>query len=142
MNILWMIHVAASWAMVGLIWTIQVVHYPMFLDVGEAAFRRCHDRHMARIIWLVGPLMLVEAASAAGLLYCGERAPGFLLSVGFLAVAWACTALVQVPLHQQLEGGYEPGLLQRLVRTNRWRTLAWTLRGVCLVAVMGALHNS
>jgi hypothetical protein len=131
-----MIHVAASWAMVGLIWTIQVVHYPMLLDVGEAAFRRCHDRHMARILWLVGPLMLAEAASATGLLYWGERTIGFLLSLGLLAVAWGCTALVQVPLHQQLEAGYDPGLIRRLVRTNSWRTAAWTLRGGCLLAVV------
>ena len=27
-------HAAATWALVGLIWTVQVVHYPLFALVG------------------------------------------------------------------------------------------------------------
>jgi hypothetical protein len=136
MNTLWIIHAVVTWALIGLIWTIQVVHYPLFEQVGEDHFRRYHDRHMARILWLVGPLMLAEVGTAAALLYSGERSLWFILSLTALAVIWGSTALFQVPLHQQLEAGYESSLVHRLVRSNRWRTLAWTVRGICLIALL------
>lgn len=136
MSTLWMIHVAVTWALVGLIWTIQMVHYPLFKQVGEEQFSRYHNWHMARIVWLVGPLMLVEAGTAAVLLYCGEHSLLFLLSVAALAVIWGSTVWLQVPLHQRLVAGYEQRLIHRLVRSNWWRTLAWTVRGICLIALL------
>jgi hypothetical protein len=38
MTILLVIHLAVTWALLGLIWTIQVVHYPLFKDVGRDCF--------------------------------------------------------------------------------------------------------
>ena len=32
------IHFAVTWALVGLIWTIQAVHYPLLKDVGHEGF--------------------------------------------------------------------------------------------------------
>ncbi len=43
------IHAAITWALVGLIWTIQVVHYPLLKNVGQAEFVAYHDRHMSLI---------------------------------------------------------------------------------------------
>lgn len=57
-------HAAATWAMVGLIWFVQVVHYPLFAAVDAAespVYARLHQR---RTTWVVGPPMLVERATA------------------------------------------------------------------------------
>ena len=36
---IWLIiHAAATWFMVGLIWFVQIVHYPMFANVGRDSF--------------------------------------------------------------------------------------------------------
>ena len=68
---LFVIHLACSCALVGLIWTMQVVHYPLLKQVGPEEFVAYHARHMALITWLVGPLMLAELGSAAWLLFLG-----------------------------------------------------------------------
>ena len=43
------VHAAATMAMVGLIWTVQVVHYPLFESVGAEAYPNYQSRHIDRI---------------------------------------------------------------------------------------------
>lgn len=130
------VHLAITWALVGLIWIIQVVHYPLLKNVGREEFVTYHARHMWLISWVVGPLMLAEFGSAGLLLYLGERSLLFIISLGALALVWASTAFCQVPLHQELEVGYDAATIDRLVRTNGWRTFGWTVRGICLVMLL------
>ena len=66
--ILLVIHTAITWALVGLIWTVQGALYPLFQNVGDREFVAYHGRHMAMITWVVGPLMLLEVGSAVLLL--------------------------------------------------------------------------
>jgi len=136
MTTLLIVHLAITWALVGLIWTIQIVHYPLLKNVGPHEFVPYHHRHMALITWVVGPLMLAELGSAGLLLYFGERSLLFGVSLGTLGLAWASTAFSQIPLHQNLASGYHSDTIDRLVRTNWWRTLAWTFRGLCLVVIL------
>ena len=99
-------HAAATWALVGLIWTVQVVHYPLFASVGGEEFRRYHARHTRQITWVVAPLMAVELVTALLLLARGEREPWLVASVAPLAFNWLATWRVQIPLHNQsLQGG-------------------------------------
>ena len=69
-------------------------------------------------------------------LYLGERSLLFVISLGALALVWASTVFCQVPLHRELEGGYDAVTIDRLVRTNGWRTFGWTVRGFCLVMLL------
>ena len=43
------IHLAATLFMVGLIWTIHYVHYPLFANVGEPAYVGFQASLVARI---------------------------------------------------------------------------------------------
>ena len=45
MGIALTLHAAATWYMVGLIWLIQLAHYPMFDYLDRAAFKRRHSLH-------------------------------------------------------------------------------------------------
>jgi hypothetical protein len=136
MALLFALHFAVTWVLVGLIWTIQVVHYPLFAEVGPDRFRNYHERHMTLVGRLVVPLMLAEAGSAVALLLLGERTIPFVLSLAGLAVVWGSTGLFQVPLHLRLSQGHDAAAIRRLVVTNLWRTAGWTLRGVCLSALL------
>ncbi len=130
------IHAAVSWALFGLIWTIQVVHYPLFKEVGKESFIAYHGRHMRFITWVVGPLMLAEVGSAAVLLFLGENSLLFWVSLAGLALVWISTVFSQVPLHGKLVLGYDVELIYRLVRGNWWRTLGWSIRAICLVFLL------
>ena len=132
-------HVCVTWALVGLIWTIHVVHYPLFAAV-KTGFRAYHEAHMQRITLVVGPLMLAEAAGA---LYLWLHPPAgtdqrhWLAALVLLGVVWLETAIFAVPAHGRLEtGGFSEGTHGALMAGNLVRTLAWTARGVLVAWIV------
>lgn len=62
-NLCLIIHFASTWAMVGLIWIVQLVHYPMFGCLDAAQFSRHMRDHQQQISWIVLPLMMSELLS-------------------------------------------------------------------------------
>jgi len=124
------IHLAVTWMLVGLIWVVQVLVYPQFRRVAPAEFRDYHFAHCFRIGLIVAPLLFVETATAAWLLYVGQRALLFILSTGLIPVVWLSTAVFQAPIHTRLMRGFDAPLIERLILTNWVRTLAWTARGI------------
>lgn len=130
-------HFAVTCALVGLIWTIQIVQYPLFDRVGRDAFPVWHAAYTSAITRVVAPLMLVELAGALWLLGVEDhREPAFLASLAPLALVWIATAFVQVPLHGRLARGLDPASHCRLVRSNWLRTLAWTARAGLLYTLL------
>ena len=123
-------HLAVTWMLAGLIWVIQILAYPQFRRVGKADFVGYHFAHCMRTGLIVAPLLVIEAVTAAGLLYQGHRESPFLFSVALIPVIWLSTALLQAPLHVKLMNGFSADTLRRLILTNWLRTLAWTARGV------------
>lgn len=130
-----LVHAAATWALVGLIWVVQIVVYPALALVEKEGFGDYHAAHSRHITWVVGPLMLMELATALVLLATVGGGWVFGSSLALLALVWVSTGFVQVPLHQRLALARDVALIRSLVRTNWIRTVAWTLRGV-LVATM------
>jgi hypothetical protein len=132
------IHACATLFMTGLIWFVQVVHYPLFARVGTDGFTGYSEAHQRLTTLVVGPAMLVEAVTAALLVFM--RPPGVspaLLWTGLslLGAIWLSTAFLQVPLHGRLASGFSSEVCDALVSTNWIHTVAWSLRG-CLVAWM------
>lgn len=132
-ELLKVIHAAATWSMVGLIWIVQVVHYPLFAKVGGDSFPEYQRSHTTLITFVVMPLMLTELGSAVALcalplpLYAHQMA---VIGTALLGIIWLSTFLVQVPLHDALLKGFVSTTHKKLVRTNWVRTIAWTLRGI------------
>ena len=126
-------HAAATWYMVGLIWFVQVVHYPLFDRADRADFTRFSQDHQRLTTWVVGPPMLVEMLTALALVLARPASvPGWQagLGLGLVLLIWASTALAQVPQHAALTRGYDPEAHQYLVASNWLRTLAWSGRGL------------
>ncbi|MCF7688937.1 MAG: hypothetical protein K9M98_14045 [Cephaloticoccus sp.] len=126
-------HAGATLFMVGLIWFAQIVHYPLLGAVGpeeSVAYQRQH-MHLTSLV-VAGP-MLLELATAIALVWLvgGSLAWGGLL---LIAVIWATTGLVLVPVHDRLAQGFASATHRRLVRWNWVRTVAWTGRGVMALA--------
>jgi hypothetical protein len=127
------IHFVAALVMTAVIWFVQLVEYPLFAYVGEAAFPEYAAEYQRRISWIVIGPMLVEVATAAGLaawhpdLY---RLPAFQIATLLLVVVWASTFLWQTPTHQRLLKGLDRATVSQLVRSNWLRTVAWTARAI------------
>jgi hypothetical protein len=131
-------HCAATWALAGLIWTVQLVLYPQFSRVGSEEFQAYHASHMFRITLVVGPLGLVEAATAGWLYFFGGlRDFFFMASLPLLVVNFVSTAFLQVPQHKRLErGGFDAGVCESLTAGNWVRTVAWSLRAIFVALVL------
>ena len=124
---------AATWAMIGIIWFVQVVHYPLFARVDGPGYRQLMADHTRLTGWVVGPLMLAEAVAAVLIVFQAESTVQSLVAwVGVVLVAliWASTWLLQVPRHRQLAFGFDERSYVALVKTNWIRVVAWSLRGV------------
>ncbi|PHQ36395.1 hypothetical protein [Rhodopirellula bahusiensis] len=132
-NLLLLLNALSTWYMVGLIWMVQVVHYKMFDRVGEEVFARYATDHARLITPIVAVPMLIEIATAAGLLILRPGNLSFAWAVSgliLLVVIWTSTAALQVPAHGKLASGFRPDVYSTLVTTNWIRTVAWSIRGV------------
>ncbi len=132
MELVLLLNLLATLVMVGVIWTVQVVHYPLFAGVGEGTWAAYEAEHQRRITLVVGPTMVLELVTAVWLVLARpEAVPAWAAVAGALLVGliWASTALVQVPLHAALGGAFDEAAHARLVATNWVRTATWTVRG-------------
>ena len=117
--------------MFGIILVVQIVHYPLFAHVGAASYVAYQAEHMARITWIVLPLMTAELVTAGLLAWwqpLGLPAWQVWTGLALVLLIWASTGFVQAPLHSTLTHGFDPDVHHRLVLTNWIRTAAWTLR--------------
>ena len=60
LELILLLQAASTLAMVGLIWFVQIVHYPLFAQVGREGFSGYEQAHQNRTTFVVAPLMLVE----------------------------------------------------------------------------------
>ncbi len=139
---LFIIHLCSCLFMTGLIWFVQLVHYPLFILVSDFSFETYESSHQFRTSLVVIPAMITELLSALVLLYQGAFSSEkllhryFLLSLILLGVVWLSTFLIQVPLHSRLEQGFSATSIHSLVISNWIRTMAWTLRSVFLIIIL------
>jgi hypothetical protein len=136
LEIVLLVHLAATVFMVGVIWFVQIVHYPLFGRVGADGFAWYSTAHSRLTGFVVGPPMLVEAATAFALVVRPPQGVPFsLISIGLvlLGVIWLSTALLQSPQHTVLGRGFRPASHRFLVRTNWIRTALWTVRGLLVL---------
>lgn len=131
---------AAQWLVTsylcGLIWTIQLVHYPSFEWIVAAQFEEFHRFHSRRITAIVMLPMVVELAVAIALLQY-EPLWFWAVNLGSVMAIWAVTFFISVPLHNRLQSGKNLQSIAKLVATNWLRTALWSARALWLLA--GAL---
>ena len=143
LDLLLIVHAFASAFMAGVIWIVQLVHYPLFSLADESRGKEFARSHAARITWVVAPAMLIELVVSAILILpmtTGTLPPALerlaWIGAALLVIVWISTFAVQVPLHGKLaEKGLDPVVVRRLVASNWVRTAAWSTRAI-LAAVM------
>ena len=133
--------------MFGIIWFVQIVHYPLFVEIVPSSFTRYESAYANRMGYIAGPLMLAELLSALLLLAPSLRLPVIpawqaWCGLGLVGLLWASTAWIQVPLHDQLHTAYNLGAIRRLVLSNWIRTIGWTARAVLLLYWMDRLART
>ncbi|MDA2946113.1 MAG: hypothetical protein O2925_08945 [Actinomycetota bacterium] len=141
-----MANLVAATMMTGVIWFVQVVHYPLFSKVGpEQSIDYARD-NQRRTSFVVGPPMAVEGLASiwlfvdppAGLSRILPTVSGLLLAVVLIS-----TVLVQVPRHARLAEADDARSIAEvvagLVAGNWVRTIGWSARCAIAVAMVARL---
>ena len=127
----------ASSAMCGLIWFVQMVHYPLFALTDTTHSPDYADENQRRTAPVVIPPMLVEGATATLIAINPPPAigrPVALAGLAMVAALWLSTLLVQMPLHARLKrDGHTPATVAALVQSNWARTILWSARAVLAI---------
>ena len=126
-------HLALASIMVGVIWVIQLVHYPSFRFTDREKYVSFQIFHMRKISFIVMPVMVLEFLSGLLLvLYHSNYESLLRISFILLLIIWLVTALFFAQIHQKLSKGYDETLVRKLVSFNWIRTLLWTIRTIII----------
>ena len=136
------LHLAATLFMTGVIWFVQVVHYPLILFVPSSSRITYCKTNAKRTSFVVLPPMLVELGTAIAMCFLASGSIYWFVNLLLLTLIWMSTFLIQVPLHNHLGQKTEDSFVERLVATNWIRTALWTLRSVMLLIWLYAAFGS
>jgi len=125
----------------GQIWFVQIVVYPLFAQVGEPDYVRYHSLYTRRI-----PLPVILPGFASFLLpvalaFYGPAVPAWMnvANIGAGLVGLLVTVLLEIPRHGRLEkGGKNDAVIAELIRFNWPRTLSISAQAV--VSLLMLLH--
>ena len=135
------IHLIFTSIMVGVIWVIQLVHYPSFHFIKPDIYTVFQKFHMEKISIIVMPMMIAELITVLLLLY-NEDSKNILIIISFilLIIIWGITAVFFSGVHNKLIAGYQETIVNNLVVMNWIRTLLWTMRLLLLFGFL--IHHS
>ena len=125
------IEIVSCFFMTGIIWLVQLVHYPSFLYIDRNRFESFCRFHQQRISFIVMPAMCLELVANIWTYMQSSQSVLYLLSSLALYAIWLITFFISMPYHRQLSQAFDKMAVLSLIRTNWLRTLLWTVRS-CL----------
>jgi hypothetical protein len=135
-------HVVSTFFMVGLIWTVHVLHYPLFAYVGDETYVVFQKEHVDRIGALLFVPWLTEGVTLLGVLglaFVGGhnrlRVPAVINAVA-MAVVLIISGFWSAPAHGDLSDGFDAVVHDRLMNANLVRTLAWSVCGIAAIWIL------
>jgi hypothetical protein len=133
MDLLFFLNVISAFLLTGVIWTIQIVHYPSFHYIDKISFTNFHHFHERRISIIVMPLMLIELTTSTVLYINNMSSIVFALNLLIVVLIWCSTFFIQVPIHSILSQKKDKKLIEKLVNTNWIRTFLWSMRMLLII---------
>lgn len=129
-NIISHLYIFTSIFMVGLIWVVQLVHYPAFVFIEENKFKAFSKFHQRAITLIVAPVMLLELSSISYLflMHSGYEL-GFLITI----ILWGITAYLGIFCHRKLLIHKDFQIIKKLILINWIRTALWSIKASLMV---------
>ena len=133
MDFLFFLNVISAFLLTGVIWTVQIVHYPSFHYIDKLSFTNFHNFHERRISIIVMPLMLIELITSIALYIHNMWSIIFALNLLIVGLIWCSTFFVLVPIHSIFSEKKDKILIEKLVNTNWIRTFLWSIRMLLII---------
>ena len=128
-----------SFWVLGQIWLVQIVIYPLFARVGTTEYVGYHRFYSSRIplpVILPGFLSFLLPIALA---FLGPQVPFWMVAANIAmgVVGLLVTVLLEIPRHNRLETrGKDEAIIAELIRYNWPRTVSITLQAMVTVAML------
>ena len=136
MDNLMLINSFCTFALFGLIWTIQLVHYPSFHSIEGAKFIEFEKFHSKKITYVVLPLMVIELLTSIYLIILEPLNAVLHFNLLCVLIVWTSTFVFSVPCHNKLMNGKDQKVIRSLIKTNWVRTVFWTFKAMILLSLI------
>lgn len=136
-KLIWYVHILCTFSLLGLIWLVQVVNYPLFAYVGET-WRSYHEFHLHAITLVVMVPMVLELITAILLLRWHRPVTSLANAIfGLILVIaiWLVTMLMSVPAHDGLQPNFNTSQHEKLLFSNGIRSVLWSIRSVWIIII-------
>lgn len=133
---LFKLHLFTTIYMTGIIWLVQIIHYPLFKYVGSTQWQSYHQEHVKLTSIVIAGPMIVELITYFLVFYLSPvyRENSYYLISGLLLILiWGVTFFISVPLHNSLASGFAEKPWSLLVSTNWIRTISWTAKTLLIL---------
>ena len=133
-NTVLIIQLLSSTSMLAILFLVQALVYPQFLEIPSDLLKQYSQKHQSRISIVVVPLMLIELFSLLLLLFQNKVVSIWLyMATLCLSLIWALTFFLIVPVHQRIERFAQQKDIFRLIKLNSLRTLFWFFKFICII---------
>jgi hypothetical protein len=133
------LHLFSTLLMTGVVWFVQLVHYPSFRFVADEKGSEAARFHQRKTGLLVIPLMLIEMGTGILLMsssWVTQYGNYLIINLGLLFLVWGVTFLKMVPLHRKLAEQISEETVSALISINWIRTVLWTARAGLLLSFL------
>jgi len=136
---LFIIQILTTFMMTGIIWFVQIVHYPFFAYAVKEDFPQIGSAHATLTGYVVVPIMVLEMATSFYLAAFSQYTQFQLalgIGAGLVLLIWGSTFFIQVPILKRMLGSFSEEEHKKLVNTNWIRTILWSARSVIIIYIL------
>ena len=120
----WTSTLSLDFGMFLLIWIVVII-YPSFRFIDDSKFIIWHRNYCNLIGFFVLSLMVCQLIQVSSACFFSVGNLIWLKLIGVLS-AWLITFFISAPCHRQLQRGKNLEVIDRLIRTNWWRSFLWS----------------
>lgn len=133
-----LVQLVVTTLMVGMIWTVHLLHYELFPLVGVAAWDRYEHAHVDRIGTLLFGPWLIEGLCVLVLLLAHPKRLRVLAFISAFLMLFILidTAAFSAPAHGVLLDAWDQQTYDELMVVNAIRAWLWTAKGAIAVWMM------
>ena len=121
--------------MIGVSLITHFVTYPSFELIPEKKFQKFHNAYTKKMLFIVGPIMIIEFVSVF-VLVINNIELNTILPFLLVLIIWIFTFFLIVPLHNRLAKSYNKNINEKLIRFNGFRTSLWIFKFIFLATII------
>jgi hypothetical protein len=134
-----LINLLSTVLIAGIMWFVQLVHYPLFNAIPARNLINYGYYHTRKISGIIKPLFIVDFTTLLLLLILlGSNLSTNLMMVNIVIfiITVILTQIVFIPIHQKLSKSPNSQTISQLIRLNWIRTLIWSLKVVFMLIII------